>query len=63
VLLQVWEANFYTNNTLTVCVGNNNANVFSAGAATGVTNGAGRWFASFPLALNTLYVINGLASA
>ena len=59
----VWEANFYTNNTLTLCVGSTNANADAAGTATGVTDGAGRWFASFPLARNTLYVINGLASA
>jgi hypothetical protein len=63
VVNMVWEASFYTNNTLTLCVGSTNANAGAVGTQTGVTNGAGRWFSSFPLALNTLYVINGLASA
>jgi hypothetical protein len=56
-----WEASFYTNNTLTICVGGNNALANTAfGALSGVSNGAGRWLANYKLALNTLYVVKGL---
>ena len=57
----VWEANFYSNQTMTVCIGGTNA-LTSAGGVTGVSSGNGRWLAPTWTTLQTssLYVINNL---
>jgi hypothetical protein len=56
----VWEASFWANNTLTICVGAN-AVAGTAGAQAGVADGVSRWLASYQLAANTQYVVSGLA--
>ncbi len=57
----VWEAWFWSNNTLALCVGAKHALAAKAGPLAGVSNGNGRWLASFqPLALNSLYSITSL---
>ena len=57
-----WELSFYTNTTLTICVGGTNAIAAApSGALFGVSNGAGKWLASLQPGLKTLHVINGLA--
>ncbi len=55
----VWEANFYSNNVLQLCIGPNNA-LTAPGGVSGVSNGAGRWLANFGLLSNSLYIITGL---
>ncbi len=57
----VWEASFWPNNTLSVCVGGTNALVGLPAAVSGVSNGAGTWLAAFKPALRTQFVINRLA--
>ena len=58
----VWEASFWPNNTLSVCMGGTNALVGSAAAVSGVSDGAGTWLAAFKPALRTQLGINGLAN-
>jgi hypothetical protein len=58
----VWEASFYRNNTLAICVGGTNSLAGAAGPLSGVTGAGGRWLASFELRLNSLYVLGSLAS-
>jgi hypothetical protein len=57
----VWEASFWPNNTLTICVGATNALTASTTALSGVSNGAGTWLASFKAALRMQYTVNNLA--
>jgi hypothetical protein len=56
----IWEASFWVNGSVTLCVGPTNALVGQVSAVSGVSNGAGAWLATYTLALNSLYVISGL---
>ncbi len=56
----IWEASFWPNNTLSVCVGGTHALAAAAAAVSGVSDGAGRWLAQYKLALRSLYLVNGL---
>jgi hypothetical protein len=58
----VWEASFWPNNTLSICVGATNALASSATAVSGVSNGANTWLASYKVGLKTQYNINNLAN-
>jgi hypothetical protein len=43
----IWEASFWPNSTLSICVGGTNALAASTTAVSGFSNGAGRWLAQW----------------
>ncbi len=55
----VWEASFYSDNKMELCIGATNA-LTASGGTTGVSSGKGSWLASFTLQVNSLYSITGL---
>ncbi len=58
----VWEASFWPNNTLSICVGATNALASSTTAVSGVSNGANTWLASYKVALKKQFTISNLAN-
>jgi hypothetical protein len=57
----IWEASFWANGSLAICVGPTNVLASQLSATSGVSNGTGSWLATYQLALNSLFLINGLA--